>query len=235
MGKRKPWKGRGERSCVYCGKTACFLTAEHVFPKNLFPSPLPKTLITVPACEPCNKSYELDDEYFRFFAVTPAYEKELGRQIWDQKVMGSTLKRSPKLRAELVKSLRKIPITSPGGLYLGTRDAVLVEQKRIDRIFRKIARGLYRHHFGHRLRSDCPIDPKVNVNEAVLAASTLAEHLGPVIAVGDGSVARYRFADAPERPESSVWAVQLYLTAVSVIFVNADEEQFEKSHSPATI
>jgi hypothetical protein len=41
------------------------VTADHIPPKLLFAKPYPGNLLTVPACQPCNASFQLDDEYTR--------------------------------------------------------------------------------------------------------------------------------------------------------------------------
>ena len=50
--------------CVYCGADKD-LTVDHVPPKLLLTHPYPENLITVPACFPCNQSFQKDDEYMR--------------------------------------------------------------------------------------------------------------------------------------------------------------------------
>jgi hypothetical protein len=50
--------------CVYCGSDKD-LTDDHVPPKLLLMPPYPPNLLTVPACLPCNKSFQKDDEYTR--------------------------------------------------------------------------------------------------------------------------------------------------------------------------
>lgn len=50
--------------CIYCG-TDENLTVDHVPPKLLLMRPYPPDLITVPACQPCNQSFQKDDEYLR--------------------------------------------------------------------------------------------------------------------------------------------------------------------------
>ena len=67
--------------CIYCGTTEQ-LTADHVPPKNIFPEPRTSDLITVPACERCNKSYELDDEYFRAAITVAAEENLVALDLW---------------------------------------------------------------------------------------------------------------------------------------------------------
>lgn len=48
--------------CLYCGESS--KTKDHVPSKNLLEKPYPKNLMTIPACDNCNKSYSLDEEYF---------------------------------------------------------------------------------------------------------------------------------------------------------------------------
>src|SRR5438105_6810660 len=50
--------------CIYCGADK-ELTVDHVPPKLLLTRPYPENLITVPACFPCNQSFQKDDEYMR--------------------------------------------------------------------------------------------------------------------------------------------------------------------------
>jgi hypothetical protein len=50
--------------CGYCG-TDKSVTVDHVPPKLLLMRPYPPNLITVPACFPCNQSFQKDDEYLR--------------------------------------------------------------------------------------------------------------------------------------------------------------------------
>ena len=216
-----PASRQGEKLCVYCGSTDD-LTKEHPFPTNLFLGPKP-TLITVPACRPCNKSYDLDDEYFRLFAATPAYDKEAGRQIWDETIVARTFKRSPKLRAAFVSSPRTLEISSPGGLYLGEAKVVSLDRRRVNRVFEKIARGLFRHHLGRRLPTKSSFTIITNVTLSRFVSTGLLDDLGPVKSIGNGSVAQYRFAYVPESPESSVWLVHLYQTTMTVIFVDTPE------------
>jgi hypothetical protein len=215
----------GERSCVYCGSTKQ-LTREHVFPKNLFPPPRPKDLITVPACESCNKSYDQDDEYFRAYVVTPAFENTIGRKMWDEKVFGSTLKRSPKLKKTLVDSLRKVEIKSTGGIYLGDRRAIGFNKARIDRIIEKSIRGLYRHHFAHRLRSKSSFaiffNPKLENLEALVG---IVGQFGPPMRIGDGKVVQYRFEYVHQSPEHSIWWLMFYGTTHVVVLVNAEQPE----------
>jgi hypothetical protein len=56
------------KACIYCGSRED-LTFDHIPPKLFLASPYPNNLITVPACLPCNQSFQKDDEYTRTVAL----------------------------------------------------------------------------------------------------------------------------------------------------------------------
>lgn len=95
------------RSCYICGSTES-LTKDHIPPKNLFPSPVPTNLVTVSCCKKCNGEYTLIDESFRVFVSSTLNRSKAGLWIWDNKVMSSSFRRSPKLKIATRKSL--VPI-----------------------------------------------------------------------------------------------------------------------------
>jgi hypothetical protein len=92
------------KNCYLCGATEN-LTKDHIPPKNLFPSPKPNNLITVWCCKKCNEKFSLIDESFRVFTSSVINRSKSGSWIWDNKVMGSSFKRSPKLKQSTIKSL----------------------------------------------------------------------------------------------------------------------------------
>ncbi len=88
---RKAAKGRQRPSvrgvCTYCGR-AREITDDHVPPQNMFPSPRPPDLITVPACRRCNQGFSMEDEYFRIAVLGPAaLQDPRAREIWDGPVV----------------------------------------------------------------------------------------------------------------------------------------------------
>ncbi|MDO8618339.1 MAG: HNH endonuclease [Candidatus Daviesbacteria bacterium] len=92
------------KSCYLCGSTEN-LTKDHIPPKNLFPTPKPKNLITVWCCKKCNEKFSLIDESFRVFTSSVINRSQSGTRIWNEKVMQSSFKRSPKLKTATIKSL----------------------------------------------------------------------------------------------------------------------------------
>jgi len=145
--------------------------------------------------------------------------------MWDEKVFGSTLRRSPKLKKTLVDSLRKVEFKSPGGIYLGYHHEIAFNRSRVDRIIEKSVRGLYRHHLGCRLRSKSSFDIIFNPKFEKLKAIGLVADFGPPIRIGDGKVVQYRFAYASESPEHSIWWLMFYGTTNVIVLVNAEEPE----------
>jgi len=107
------------KNCYLCGSTKG-LTRDHIPPKNLFPSPKPTNLATVLCCKKCNEEYTLIDESFRVFVSSTLNRSKAGRWIWDNKVMNSSFRRSPKLKIVTRKSLMPIKAQINGQIMPAT-------------------------------------------------------------------------------------------------------------------
>jgi hypothetical protein len=138
---------KAAQRCYLCGKSADEtpegkLTREHVPPRNLFPQPRPSDLITVPCCAKCNHDAHKDDEYLRL-AVSGYYNtNQLGKRIWKEKAVGSTL-RKKRLRGSvdaMAKSFKKIALITPRGV----EDAleVMIKKAPVNRSLVRITAGL---------------------------------------------------------------------------------------------
>lgn len=144
-------------SCPLCGREA-LLTRDHAPPDGIFLSPKPNNLITVRTCADCNEDTKLDDEYFRLCLAPGTVPTSAQWRLWNEKVMGSTLSRSPKLRShliELMDAAQEHHKTSPLVFADGTpltdeqvAQTVHVVKSRIDRVIDKIVRCLYFHFTG---------------------------------------------------------------------------------------
>jgi hypothetical protein len=141
--------------CIYCGRQGP-TTSDHVPPKTLFPSPLPKNLITVPACRECNSAFSKDDEFFRLVLVID--EKTKGNPA--REALVPAVKRSlarfrgQGLASALWSSTQSVERITAEGLYAGAGTFFTMDGKRLDRILTRIAEGLYFHEFGHRVPQD---------------------------------------------------------------------------------
>jgi hypothetical protein len=151
---------RPEASCYLCGATDD-LTRDHVPPENLFPPPRPGNLITVPCCQRCNKSFDLDDEAFRVFASSVLGRSPAGARIWKEGVVGSSFRRSPRLRANVARHLTTLTVKTARGNFdaLG----ILIPEDRAVRYLVRLTKGLTRH-----------FDPSIDYNDATFDVTQLA-------------------------------------------------------------
>jgi hypothetical protein len=138
--------------CPFCGKQA-LLTRDHAPPSGIFLSPKPNNLITVRTCRACNEGTKLDDEYFRLCLAPAPNPSPAQWQLWNTKIIGSTLTHSPKLRANLVQLMdavqeqnKRIPLVFNDGTPLTAEQAahtIGLDKHRIDSVIDKVVRCLY--------------------------------------------------------------------------------------------
>jgi hypothetical protein len=214
--------------CIYCGSTAQ-LTVDHVPPKGIFPEPRSSDLVTVPACRPCNKLYELDDEYFRMAMTISAETNPVAVDLWRAKVVKGTLKRSPKLKATLLDTLHQVGLETQAGILIGKIPAVSLEAPRIDRVARRIVTALHWVHYG--------AVPRPGVRMRVVSGSDLRyrELFDRLIALDlfqgrelhtiGGGVFRYAFARTAESADWEAWLLLFYSVAPLLLILHTDDEE----------
>jgi hypothetical protein len=133
--------------CVYCGHDPG-ITDDHVPPKSFFPQPRPSNLITVPACNKCNSSVGMDEDYFlATFMFSEVGITDAGKILWKQR-LHRMFRRNLGLRRRIAKGLSYRPVVTPTGIYLGRRMALQFDEGRFDRVVQKIVRGLYYFEYG---------------------------------------------------------------------------------------
>ncbi len=199
---------RPQGICTYCGHDA-ILTDDHVPPNNLF-VPGTKGRIKVPACEPCNTSYKLDDEFFRL-AISSGHdphEAPTGTDVSLEAIAKLAAPEKTGLRTMMLSRMREMEVFTPGGLYLGNEVVMDTDLSRVYRVLRRVLRGLVFHHLGQRLSpvyeptvcwfGEIQGDPAEI--EQVLAALRGAE----ARSIG-GHVFSYRFVRIGDPVERSVW------------------------------
>ena len=150
-----------DTQCYLCGTelTSTNRTRDHLFPASLFPRPLPSDLPPrLPACEQCNNGLSDDEELFRVFVASGiAYESEAGCRIWTERIRTALKGRRPRLKP-LILSLTKVdPVVSESGELLGHTLVLEPNPEPINRVLRKIAKGLYYLDTGQILPSDVQI------------------------------------------------------------------------------
>jgi hypothetical protein len=127
------------RKCYLCGSTEN-LTRDHIPPENIFPKPKPTNLITVPCCRKCNEGFSKDDEAFRLWVASSVGRSPAGDWIWEKKVVGSTLRRSPKLLENIQPFFGKDWMETPHGKI--EMDTLAFPPERMNRYLVRLTKGL---------------------------------------------------------------------------------------------
>ena len=131
------------RLCIYCQKNRA-TTKDHVPPQGMFPKPRPANLITVPCCEPCNRGFKNDDEYFLIMALEwTAAETSDGSQIAAGRLRDMNSLQRRRFWHRVFSRTRPVEVFTPGGLYLGQSVEIRPQTDRIRRTLNRIIRGLY--------------------------------------------------------------------------------------------
>lgn len=202
MNRRKENKSE----CYLCGGVAT--TRDHIPPLGLFPAPRPHNLITVPACDSCNRGNSLHDEYFRVTVATGSRDSPQSIALLHQRIL-PRMRRSPALIAELMKSMRWTDVRSQGGVYLGRAPAFPIDRPRIQTVIEKIVKGLYFKHKKRRLPADQVVD-RYLYNPPI--ENPFQEEIVkvPLHNVGDGTVFSYRYCMGDGPDFLSYWFLMFY-------------------------
>lgn len=195
------------------------LTREHVPPQNLFLPPRPTNTITVWTCARCNKSTELDDEYFRLFVTAGADPQSRAGTLWTQKVVGSTFVRSPALKTRLQtdqERLRDHHKVQPLSTYDGetvsdetVEQCLMLDASRINRVAEKIVRCLYFREFRRALPGNVPFQFSLAPLTELKLEEIIRGQKGLVGGEEGEFIYWYHFEDQPRF--SSEWVLLFYL------------------------
>src|SRR5678816_3709575 len=95
-------------------------TKDHVPPRNLFPTPPPTGLITVPACDDCNGGESKDDEWFRLtLSIREKVKGNADREAIIPTVERSMARSAAKGFARGVRAkIHHVPRYTPEGIYI---------------------------------------------------------------------------------------------------------------------
>ena len=213
-------KQNDRTSCVYCG-SKMNITSDHIPPKCLFRERKGLQLITVPACDRCNNSYKKDDEYFRIYVSAGISKNQQGDKLWHEKVMGSTFRRSHKLRKDIVSHISNISVNvkKPNGTILKGK-ILNFDASRINRVLVRIVKGLYWHHYSKCLppnilfevSQDPPISDEI---KSILLRTKFC-------AIGNEEF-KYRYRRRDDDNFTSIWGLSFFMGAHFLVFTKASK------------
>lgn len=99
-------------------------------------------MIEVRCCRPCNGGMSLDDEAFRVFASALFGRSPAGDWIWDNRVVGSSFVRSPRLKQNVLKAIQQVTLEA-GGKKMAV-SALTIPNARAKKFLIRMTKGLIR-------------------------------------------------------------------------------------------
>jgi hypothetical protein len=198
------------------------LTRDHVPARNLFPTPRPHNLITVPQCLSCKAGLGEDEEYFVVAMISDAApynaEAEAVREHLYPEIISPGRQR---LADCLKRSTKTFNFQTEGGVYLGRKPMLRLDVPRVNRVLDKIVRGLYFCE-SHRVVSS---DMVVTVE--ILPPPELREDLAFQITLEaetkwrGNKVFRWKRAFAQDNPRAGMWLMSFYRRTLAQATITA--------------
>jgi hypothetical protein len=127
---------------------------DHVPPKSIFPPGLPSDIrmVSAPACQRCHDINKKDDTTIRNILVStrdaeghPAVTRGLGGKR--DRSLSRSLERGGGDFEALVRTMRKVDVETPAGIYLGKDWAFNFDDPLMDRFMERLSRALLWYEF----------------------------------------------------------------------------------------
>ncbi|MFC1918156.1 hypothetical protein ACFLXH_05855 [Chloroflexota bacterium] len=202
--------------CCLCGLRKTNITKEHLFPRGLFNIPRPTNLPKrIPTCYECNNSLSKDEEDFRLFLTAGmAYESNVGKRMWVEKIRPSLKGRLKQRKYHLVKKHRTIE-KSGNVIEL---PIIALERDSGNRVLRKFAKGLYYLDTQQVLPSEIEIDVGYYSENPDILSQTLDEARRGAcrVELGQGEVVYWR-GIIKDNPEVSLTWIRFYEDKIFLI------------------
>lgn len=196
------------KQCYLCGVRPAD-TKDHLFPSGLFNKPLSSNLLTLPACRECTNALSSDEEQFRVFVASGmAFERKAGFRIWTERIRPDLKGGRPRLKPLIRSQVKMARVLSESGVLLGHTLILEVDREIINRVLRKIAKGLYFLDTGSVLPDNVQIlvdyaagQPERFISPPLDEAIKRAKRVG----LGDGVVTYWRNTIRDDPAASITW------------------------------
>lgn len=206
--------------CCFCGNPAT--TRDHVPSDGIFPVPKPQNLITVPACDQCNKKSSSDEEYFRAIVTPAAFNSKWAEKLIDQKIIPG-FRQKPALLRSIMKKAKKVDVASKRGIYIGQLPALEYDPIRLQNVIDKIVRGLFWHEKREVLGSNY-IVRQFSLNPSFDDKLRNGIISLPLKEVGDGEIFSYRYLVEPENPRIGCWFLMFFNEVLFMAITEASKK-----------
>lgn len=214
-------KGQQKKGqCVYCGHND-FITKDHIPPKELFISPRPNNLITVPSCEKCRRVSTASDEYFKLALILreDVSDHPDVRELLPSVLRSLRYPHNVPLKVGLLKTFRLVNPRTPSGLLLSEKKhAYYPNINRLERVIERMTKGFFYHEKGYRLPDGYEAvgfsPDRFNLADDKSLKFWRTRLIGPVSAqrpkILGNDVFSYKFLCDSTDPNSSVWLFLFY-------------------------
>lgn len=158
----------------------------------------------------------MDDEAFRLWVSSALFRSDAGYWIWNQKVLGSTLQRSPKLHANLREYVGTKQIDTPMGTI--EMPSLAIPQERAIKYLVRVTKGLLRHyHSSYDYSND--IFSVFHVQQSKSGTDILEDFIRRLVYEARGDrVFRFWRGFAEDVDKSGIWLYSFYDAAWFVVF-----------------
>ena len=194
-------------------------TEDHVVAEGFFDVAPPEGYIKVPSCYPCNNSYSRDEEYFLVAMLAEGTIRSVtANRVLDRLSDDHRTGRRKRtgLALALLERIRPVEVESPGGIYLGSAQAVELDVPRVNRVLEKLVRGLFFHRVGKPLPPEArvSVEIKPSLERLRLPITAMAMSQAPSFL---GDVFMYRVFILPGTTDSSSWVLGFYDAAILAV------------------
>jgi hypothetical protein len=215
--------------CVYCGEKKK-TTKDHVISQNLFPEEYKKkNMIIVPCCVDCNRSFSLDEEYFRIFLCGAALEHSRHADALFFTKVRRCIQRRPQIISDMYKRMDLVDLYTKSGIYLGKRTRINFQQdwERYCNVLSKYVKGLFFHEFKRIL----PVDYKMIHYPGDLNMLQDSNYIGYINKwnIDNQEIFAYGYARVPDT-NYSIWMTVFYdsIFFLSFTLTEQDSKRFTK-------
>jgi hypothetical protein len=169
------------------------------------------------------RDMSLDEEYMRqiLCAADRAEKNPAAAELLAGPVQ-RTFARSPRLASTFLQTLRQTMIQNKEGILMPAF-AWKPDWPRIERVLRKIGRGLFYHFMGRRLASDAIVEvlPQLNQETFDIIAKTIkdAQNVGP-FQLGNRAVI-FGGGRNSDKADETVWLISFYETHSAVVWTTS--------------